>query len=173
MRRLFALAVCLLVLGAAPPLLSVAWSQQTPAAEAPAATPAAPVLPPYCSGTSPDPASPLWPDAGGGNSGYWTTPSAGPVGDGDPAEMTPAKLYDRIAHNTFSINTVWILLAGALVMFMQAGFALVKGGLCRAKNAGHTFAMNLMVYPLGCFAFYVYGFAIGWGNWWNAPVPDG
>ncbi len=114
-----------------------------------------------------------WPDPTGGNSGYWTTPSKGPVGDDDPKQMTPDKLYDRIAHNTFSINMVWILLAGCLVMFMQVGFAMVEGGLCRAKNAGHTFAMNLMVYPLGCFAFYVYGFAIGWGNWWNAPVAPG
>ena len=45
--------------------------------------------------------------------------------------------------------------------------------LCRAKNASHTACMNLMIYPLGAFAFWVYGFAIGWGNWWNGPVPPG
>jgi Amt family ammonium transporter len=33
--------------------------------------------------------------------------------------------------------------------------------------------MNFMIYPLGCFAFWAYGFAIGWGNWFNGPVPDG
>ena len=33
--------------------------------------------------------------------------------------------------------------------------------------------MNLMIYPLGCFAFWAYGFAIGWGNWFNGPVPPG
>ena len=33
--------------------------------------------------------------------------------------------------------------------------------------------MNLMVYPLGCLAFWIYGFALGWGNWWNGPVPPG
>ena len=49
----------------------------------------------------------------------------------------------------------------------------VETGLCRAKNAAHTAAMNLMIYPLGCLAFWVYGFAIGWGNWWNGPVPPG
>ncbi len=144
-------------------------SEETKSADAPAA----PVLPPYMTATSPDPKSPLWPDAGGGNAGYWATPSAGPVGDGDPKEMTPEKLYDRIAHNLFSINMVWTLIAGFLVMFMQAGFAMVETGLCRAKNAGHTMSMNMMIYPLGCIAFYVYGFALGWGNWWNGPVPDG
>lgn len=114
-----------------------------------------------------------WPDAGGGAAGYWTTPGAGPVGDGEPSEMTPDKLYDRIAHNLFSINVVWVILGGCLVMFMQAGFMLVETGLCRAKNSAHTSAMNLMIYPLGCLAFWAYGFGIGWGNWWNAPVAPG
>ncbi len=63
---------------------------------------------------------------------------------------------------------VWVLLTGFLVMFMQAGFACVETGLCRAKNSSHTFAMNLMIYPLGCISFWVYGFALGWGNWYNA-----
>src|SRR5919204_269919 len=62
---------------------------------------------------------------------------------------------------------------GFLVMFMQAGFALVETGMCRAKNAAHTFAMNFMIYPLGCLGFWAYGFAIGWGNWFNGPVPPG
>ena len=134
---------------------------------------AAPELPAYFSGTNPDPAAPIWPDAGGGAAGYWITPSAGPVGDGDPKEMTPEKLYDRSAHNMFSINMVWVLIAGFLVMFMQAGFMLVEVGLCRAKNGAHTAAMNLMIYPLGCLAFWAYGFAIGWGNWFNGPVAPG
>ena len=133
----------------------------------------APALPAYFSGTNPDPAAPVWPDAGGGAAGYWITPSAGPVGDGDPKEMTPEKLYDRSVHNMFSINMVWVLIAGFLVMFMQAGFMLVEVGLCRAKNGAHTAAMNLMIYPLGCIAFWAYGFAIGWGNWFNGPVAPG
>jgi Amt family ammonium transporter len=123
--------------------------------------------------TSPDPAKPLWPDPTGANAGYWATPSPGPVGDGDPSALTNAQLYDRIAHNLFSINVVWTLITGFLVMFMQAGFMLVETGLARAKNASHTSAMNFMIYPLGCLAFWVYGFAIGWGNWWNGPVPPG
>ena len=123
--------------------------------------------------TNPDPKKPLFPDPTGANSGYSITPSPGPVGDGDPAKLTNAQLYDRIAHNYFSINMVWVLVAGFLVMFMQAGFAMVEGGLCRAKNSSHTFAMNLMIYPLGCLAFWVYGFAFGWGNWFSGPVPPG
>jgi Amt family ammonium transporter len=82
-------------------------------------------------------------------------------------------LYDRVAHNLFSINMCWALVTGFLVMFMQTGFAMVETGMCRAKNAGHTFTMNFMIYPLGCIGFWVYGFAFGWGNWFNGPVPPG
>jgi Amt family ammonium transporter len=78
-----------------------------------------------------------------------------------------------MAHNLYSINFVWALVAGFLVMFMQAGFMMVETGLCRAKNSSHTAAMNLMIYPLGGLAFWIYGFAIGWGNWCNGPVPPG
>ena len=42
---------------------------------------------------------------------------------------------DTVGHNKIAINFVWTLLAGFLVMFMQAGFAMVETGFCRAKNA--------------------------------------
>ncbi len=137
------------------------------ATEAPGTAP--PQLPDYYSGADPK----KWPDPTGAAAGYWTTPSAGPVGDDDPSKLSGSQLYDRITHNMFSINMVWVLVAGFLVMFMQAGFAMVETGLCRAKNSAHTIAMNFMIYPLGCLAFWAYGFAIGWGNWFNGPVPPG
>jgi ammonium transporter, Amt family len=56
---------------------------------------------------------------------------------------------------------------------MQAGFAMVETGLCRAKNASHTMSMNFLVYPLGCIAFWAYGFGLGWGNWYNGPAAPG
>ena len=140
---------------------------------APAAAEPAPKLPTYFTATSDDPKKPpAWPDPTGGASGVWATPAGDGKGD-VPEKLTIQDLYDRMAHNLYSINYVWALIAGFLVMFMQAGFMLVETGLCRAKNASHTAAMNLMIYPLGCLAFWVYGFAIGWGNWWNGPVPPG
>src|SRR6476620_12414610 len=161
--------------------LSSAAEEGKPAAEAPkaesasapAAAAPAPKLPTYFTATSDDPKKPPpWPDPTGSNSGVWATPAGDAKGD-IPEKLSMQDLYDRMAHNLYSINYVWALIAGFLVMFMQAGFMLVETGLCRAKNAAHTSAMNLMIYPLGCLAFYVYGFAIGWGNWWNGPVPDG
>jgi Amt family ammonium transporter len=59
---------------------------------------------------------------------------------------------------------MWTLVTGFLVMFMQAGFALVETGLCRAKNASHTMAMNFMIYPMGMLGFYLCGFAFMFGG---------
>ena len=55
---------------------------------------------------------------------------------------------------------MWTLVTGFLVMFMQAGFAVVETGLCRAKNANHTMMMNFMVYGVGMLAYWLIGFAI-------------
>ncbi len=66
--------------------------------------------------------------------------------------------------NKVAINLVWLLIAGFLVFFMQAGFALVETGLTRAKNVAHTMAMNLFVYPAGCLGFFVCGFALMFGG---------
>jgi len=80
------------------------------------------------------------------------------------AEPLALKLADNVGHNRVSINFVWTLVTGFLVMFMQAGFALVETGLCRAKNSSHTMAMNFMIYPLGMLGFYVCGFAFMFGG---------
>ncbi len=161
--------------GALALLITVMALGVTPVAadEAPAAAPAsAPQLPAYFSGTNADPAKPVWPDPTGAGAGVWAAPAGDGKGD-TPGTLTLPDLYDRVAHNLFSINMVWALVTGFLVMFMQAGFMFVETGLCRAKNAAHTSAMNFMIYPLGCLAFWTYGFAIGWGNWFNGPVAPG
>jgi len=65
---------------------------------------------------------------------------------------------------TQSVNFVWTLVAGFLVMFMQSGFALVETGMCRAKNAANTMSMNFLVYPLSMAGFFVCGFAFMFGG---------
>ena len=152
---------------------SLAWAPPARADE-PAAAPAAaaaPPLPAYFTSTN-DPKAPAWPDPTGAASGVWAAPAGDGKGD-TPSTMTIQDVYDRMVHNLFAINFVWTLVTGFLVLFMQAGFMFVEMGLCRAKNSSHTAAMNFMIYPLGCLAFWAYGFAIGWGNWWNGPVPPG
>src|SRR5512132_4629035 len=70
----------------------------------------------------------------------------------------------QTAANSTSINFVWTLVAGFLVMFMQAGFALVETGFTRAKNASHTITMNFMVYAIGMLAYWAVGFALQAGG---------
>ncbi len=84
--------------------------------------------------------------------------------------LTLADVANQAGQNKIAINFVWTLVAGFLVMFMQAGFALVETGLIRAKNANHTMMMNFMVYGLGLFAYWVCGFAIQMGG--AAPIAN-
>ena len=79
-------------------------------------------------------------------------------------EPLAAKLADVVGHNRISINMVWTLVCGFLVMFMQAGFALAETGFTRAKNAGHTMAMNMMVYGIGMLGYWICGFAFQMGG---------
>jgi len=84
----------------------------------------------------------------------------------EPANPTAA----AIADHTRAINFVWTLVAGFLVMFMQAGFALLETGMCRAKNAAHTMSMNFLVYSLGMIGFFVCGYAFMMGGVNGAPA---
>ncbi len=83
------------------------------------------------------------------------------LGKNEPLAL---KLADSVGHNRIAINFVWTLVTGFLVMFMQAGFAMVETGFTQAKNAGHTMAMNFMVYPLGMLGYWIMGFAIQMGG---------
>jgi Amt family ammonium transporter len=105
---------------------------------------------------------------------FQTTPNAYSVPGyvkPDPEKATNKELAIAVdaaaqsaSHALFSVNFVWTLIAGFLVMFMQAGFALVETGLIRGKNAAHTMSMNFMVYALGMFGFFVCGFALMCGG---------
>lgn len=77
---------------------------------------------------------------------------------------TTTELAKAISDSQIAINIVWTLVTGFLVMFMQAGFALVETGLVRAKNVAHTMAMNFMVYALGMIGFWAIGFALQMGG---------
>lgn len=93
-----------------------------------------------------------------------TTGTANDVTASTAGQPTLSEVADSAGHNKVSINMVWVLVCGFLVMFMQLGFAMVEGGLTRAKNSAHTFAMNFMIYPLGMIGFFICGFAFMFGG---------
>jgi ammonium transporter, Amt family len=88
-------------------------------------------------------------------------PTQEPNNAGKP---TLEDIANTVGHNRISINFVWLLMAGFLVMFMQAGFALAETGFCRAKNASHTMAMNMMVYGIGMLGYWICGYALQMGG---------
>ena len=119
-----------------------------PGVAAPAATAQTAAIPP-----------PPKPDPGGiatGGIGDITAKVAG--------KPTLEEVAETVGHNKISINIMWTLVAGFLVMFMQAGFALAETGLTRAKNAAHTMMMNMMVYGLGMTGYWIMGFALQMGG---------
>jgi ammonium transporter, Amt family len=62
------------------------------------------------------------------------------------------------------LNNIFVFLAGVLVFFMQAGFALVEAGLTRAKNVVNIFAKNMADAIVGVLAFFATGFAFAFGG---------
>jgi Amt family ammonium transporter len=65
---------------------------------------------------------------------------------------------------SLDLNTMWMLISGFLVFFMQAGFALVETGFTRNKNVAHTMMMNMMVFCIGAVGYWLTGFAFQFGG---------
>src|SRR5574344_730192 len=64
---------------------------------------------------------------------------------------------------TTGLNTFWVLITGALVFFMQAGFALVEAGFTRSKNTTNILFKNLMDFCIGTIVFWLLGYGIMFG----------
>jgi Amt family ammonium transporter len=78
-------------------------------------------------------------------------------------EPLAAKLADAVGHVRLATNFSWTLLTGYLVLFMQAGFALLTCGLVRKKNAAHLMMLNFAAYVFAFLAYYGVGFAFQFG----------
>lgn len=97
--------------------------------------------------------------------------TAGPAA-ADPVDVTNPQVF---ADNAF------ILICGVLVVFMQAGFAMVEAGLTRAKNAAHMMLKNLMDFIVGATGFALIGYHVafsgaqyvGWQwQWVGGPLEE-
>jgi Amt family ammonium transporter len=114
-------------------------------------------------------------DAGGTATGtlsdYQTaTAQDATVTDVDVSQVGMNKLASETGHLRISVNFVWLLVTGFLVLFMQVGFALLVTGLTRAKNAGHMMMMNLTSFAVALIAYFAVGFAFQFGG--VAPIPQ-
>jgi Amt family ammonium transporter len=80
-----------------------------------------------------------------------------------PAQFT-AGLLEQIGGAKVAMDTMWTLIAGMLVFFMNLGFATVESGLCRAKNTATILAKNFVVFAASSIAFLVLGWGLMFGD---------
>ena len=62
------------------------------------------------------------------------------------------------------VNLLWVVIGAAMVIFMQAGFALVETGFTRAKHAAHVMSTNFAIFGLGFVGFFLVGFPLAFGG---------
>ena len=77
----------------------------------------------------------------------------------DAAAEPPDPIAELLSSPKVMADTLWVMIAGFLVFFMNLGFALVESGLCRAKNCVNILAKNFVVFGISSLAFLI----IGWG----------
>ncbi len=75
-----------------------------------------------------------------------------------------AKLTASSSDLRIGIDTVWVLVTAMLVFWMNAGFALVESGLCRAKNTTNILAKNFIVFAISTISFWVLGWGLMFGD---------
>jgi ammonium transporter, Amt family len=63
-----------------------------------------------------------------------------------------------------AVNTVWVVVAAVLVMFMQAGFAFLEAGLTRMKNAAHIAGKNVLIFGVASLVYWLVGFGLAFGH---------
>lgn len=93
------------------------------------------------------------------------------------AQDTPPLTLESVSGDMqtlrMSLNTIWVLIAAILVIFMNAGFAMLETGLCRQKNAVNILAKNLIVFALTSIAYWILGFSLMFGGPENGFIGGG
>src|SRR6187431_2118011 len=70
----------------------------------------------------------------------------------------------KTADLLIAANTVWVVVAAILVMFMQAGFAFLEAGLTRMKNAAHIAGKNVLIFGICSLVYWAVGFGLAFGD---------
>jgi Amt family ammonium transporter len=78
--------------------------------------------------------------------------------------LSPTLVYSTEVIQPEVINTLWVLIAGAMVFLMQAGFAMLETGMVRAKNAVNVMMKNYMDLCVGTLLFWLVGYGLMFGD---------
>lgn len=80
--------------------------------------------------------------------------------DEPAAAPTIKELQETLESKSIDLDTVWVLITAFLVMWMQAGFAMVETGFTRAKNSVNILMKNLLDFSFGSIAYWAVGFGL-------------
>jgi len=79
---------------------------------------------------------------------------------GVAAQAAPPTVEEQLGTLKVGMDTMWVMVAGMLVFFMNAGFCMLETGFCRQKNAVNVLSKNLIVFALSTIAFWAIGFTL-------------
>ncbi|RJQ56314.1 MAG: ammonium transporter [Actinobacteria bacterium] len=98
-------------------------------------------------------------DPSGGSTGTINDVTAAKIGS-----PTLAETAQDLGHLKIGVNMFFVIVGVALIFFMQAGFALVETGFCRAKNAAHVIMTNFVIFAVGALVYWAVGYGIQFGG---------
>lgn len=93
-----------------------------------------------------------------------STSSEAPATEAPPAEEPAAASGPTTASLAVAADTLWVLVAGMLVFFMNLGFGCVESGFCRAKNCVNILSKNFIVFAVSTFGFWLLGWGLMFGT---------
>ena len=82
----------------------------------------------------------------------------------EPAAAAPVPLDVQIGNLRVAVDTMWVMITGFLVFFMNLGFGCVEAGFCRVKNCVNILSKNFVVFAVSTLGFWLVGFGLMFGT---------
>lgn len=108
--------------------------------------------------------------AGGVIATLATVLGAAPALAQDEGKLTIEGVSEAVGALGTQTNLLWVVIGACMVIFMQAGFALVETGFCRAKHAAHVVSTNFAIFGLGFIGFFFCGYAFAFGGFSSSLI---
>lgn len=88
-----------------------------------------------------------------------------------PAFADDGQLAEHVTQLSYSFDTFYLLITGALVMWMAAGFTMLEAGLVRSKNTVEILLKNVALYAVACIMYMFVGYNIMYGGTGGGVIP--
>ncbi|SFR55650.1 ammonium transporter [Thiomicrospira sp. ALE5] len=81
-------------------------------------------------------------------------------------------MEQQVIEVSYALDTFYFLMAGALVMWMAAGFTMLEAGLVRSKNTTEILAKNIGLFSIASLMYMIVGYNIMYGEGVNSIIPS-